>query len=71
MSSKEPTCKIKMVGSVIVPERVISEEIALKVITLIMGGPGQAQEESGGGNLNHKAGSEEPGLGDNPHQKHS
>jgi len=58
-----------MVGSVIVPERVISEEIALKVITLIMGGPGQAQEESGGGNLNHKAGSEEPGLGDNPTPK--
>ncbi len=49
MSKETSGYKISMSGSVIVPEKEISEEVALRVLALIMGG-GTKQVDSGGSN---------------------
>lgn len=58
MSQKEPVYKIKLSGEVAISEKEISEEIALKVITLIMGGA--VKSDDSGFNTNSAITTEAP-----------
>lgn len=66
MQLKEPTYKIRMTGSVTVPERTISEEIAFKIIALIMGGVSKPTGRGANENLQAGAGSGEVNDGLSP-----
>ena len=62
MSSKQPVYKVKLSGEVVIPEKEISEEIALKIVTLIMGGA--VKPNDSGLNTNSVITSESPLSGD-------